>query len=73
MDSKLQEEVSIWYQISSLCGSHIIHVSSWSIATFIFPCIYLFIYFIKYFFHSDVQTSFIVPINPKPSTPNLGN
>ena len=28
MDSKLQEEVSIWYQISSLCGSHILHVSS---------------------------------------------
>ena len=75
MDSKLQEEVSIWYQISSLCGSHILHVSSWSITTLILPCIYLFSSFIKYLFHSNVQTSFIVPIipNPKASTPNLGN
>ena len=75
MESKWQEEDAMWHRKSSLCGSHILHVSSWSIATLIFPCIYLFISFIKYLFHSNVQTSFIVPLipNPKASTPNLGS
>ena len=73
MDSKLQEEVAIWYQISSLCGPHSLHVSLCSISTLIFPCIYLFSSFIKYLCHSNVQTSYIVPLfpNPKASTPNL--
>ena len=72
MDSKWQEEDSMWHRKSSSCGSHILHVSSWSISTLIFPCIYLFISFIKYLFHSNFQTSFIVPLIPnlKASTPN---
>ena len=71
MDLKWQEEDAMWHRKSSLCGSHILHVYSWSIATLIFPCIYLFISFIKYLFHSNVQTSFIFPLipNPKASTP----
>ena len=71
MDSKLQEEDVMWHRKSSLCGSHILHVSSWSIATLIVPCIYLFISYIKYLCHSNFQTSFIVPLipNPKASTP----
>ena len=75
MDLKLQEEDGIWHRKSSLCESHILHVYSWSIATFIFPCIYLFSAFIKYLCNPNFQTSFIVPLipNPKASTPNLGN
>ena len=75
MDSKLQEEDAMWHIKSNLCGSHILHVYSWSIATLIFPCIYLFISFIKYLFHYNFQTSCIVPfiLNPKASTPKLGN
>ena len=55
MDSKLQEEVSIWYQISSLCGPHSLHVSPCSI----YSCIYLISYIIEYLSHSNVPTSFI--------------
>ena len=75
MDLKLQEEDALWHRKSSLCGSHILHVSSWSISTFIFHFIYLFVSFIKYLFHSNFQESFIVPVipNPKASTSNLGN
>ena len=74
MDSKLQEEDAMWHQIYSLCGLHSLHVSPGSIATSIFSCIYLFSSFIKYLFHSNVQTSFIIPLIPnlKSSTPNLG-
>ena len=56
---KWEEEDAMWHRKSSLCGSHILHVSSWSITTLIFPCIYLFRSFIKYWFHSNVQASFI--------------
>ena len=75
MDSKFQEEDAMLHQISSLCGPHSLHVSPCSIATSIFSSIYLFISFIKYLFHSNFQTSFIIPLipNPKASTPNLGN
>ena len=74
-DSKLQEEDAMWHINPSLCGPHSLHVSPCSIATSILSCIYLFISFIKYLFHSNVQTSSIVPLipNPKASSPNLGN
>ena len=73
MDSKFQEEDDMWRINSSL--PHSLHVYPCSIASSIFSCIYLFISFIKYLFHSNVQTSFIFPLipNPKASTHNLGN
>ena len=61
MDSKLQEEVAIWYQISSLCGPHSLLVSLCSISTLIFPCIYLFISFIKYLYHSNPVLKYFIP------------
>ena len=62
MDSKLQEEDSMWHKISSLCGPHGLHVSPCSIATSIFSCIYLICYIIKYLSHSNVRTSFIISL-----------
>ena len=62
MDSKLQEEDAMWHKISSLCGPHNIHVSPWSIATSIFYFIYLTISIIKYLFHSNVLTWFIISL-----------
>ena len=64
-------------------GCHVAHKfqlvwapqSPCSISTSVLSCIYLFRLFIKYLFHSNVQTSFIFPLIPYPnaSTPNLGN
>ena len=67
MDSKLQEEDAIWHQNSSLCGPHNLHVSPWSIATSIFSCIYLIRSIIKYLFHSNVWTSFIISLIKTPN------
>ena len=62
MDSKLQEDDAVWHQISSLCGPHSLHVSPCSIATSIFSCIYLISSIIKYLFHSNIWTSFIISL-----------
>ena len=62
MDSKLQEEDAMWHKNSSLCAPHNIHVSPYSIATSIFSCIYLISSIIKYLFHSNLLTSFIISL-----------
>ena len=62
MDLKLQEEDAMWHKNSSLCGLHNLHVSPCSIATSIFYCIYLIISIIKFLFHSNVLTSFIISL-----------
>ena len=62
MDSKSQEEDAMWHKNSSLCGPHNIHVSPCSIATSIFSGIYLIISIIKYLFHSNFWTSFIISL-----------
>ena len=51
---------------SSLCGPHNLHVSPCSIATSIFSCIYLISSIIKYLFHSNVWTSFIISLIKNP-------
>ena len=62
MDSKLQEEDAMWHKISSLCGTHSLHVSPCSISTSIFSWIYLISSIIKYLLHYIVWSSFIISI-----------